>query len=210
MKKLLVLLLSLYALIIPAKASDYVNYCANAVELLINTLGVPDDFLVKNSIVLNAEIKPDGTVKKVKVVMLGSKHPVRLSEWEEQISKLRFPAHNSFGASSNKPIVISQRLVRMGTRDVMQGYEFVGSLRSAITAGFRFHRPFLYLKAKVAYTIDRDANLVSFHITQSSGCDAFDNAVEKHLEKRQKEKLLYLPQHYRGDTFKDTVSFTSK
>ena len=187
-------------------ATPYTDYCETAINYIINTLGLTDEYLYNNQIDVSVSIMPDGSVKDVYIRNGLS----RLVKWENQVLEIKFPSHNLMeGIGGGPDVYVSQRLIRKSYLAKMEHEEFLYNLRQSVKAGFGYYDKNKKYSAKVTYTVDNRGRLRNYKIVQSSGNSAFDNAVLKHLDKRQESTIMYFPES-KGNTVTDTMTFSNK
>ena len=134
----------------------------------------------------------------------------RLVKWENQVLEIKFPSHNLMeGIGGGPDVYVSQRLIRKSYLAKMEHEEFLYNLRQSVKAGFGYYDKNKKYSAKVTYTVDNRGRLRNYKIVQSSGNSAFDNAVLKHLDKRQESTIMYFPES-KGNTVTDTMTFSNK
>ena len=134
----------------------------------------------------------------------------RLVKWENKVLDIKFPSHNLMeGIGGGPDVYVSQRLIRKSYLAKMEHEEFLYNLRQCVKAGFGYYDKNNRYSAKVTYTVDNRGRLRNYKIVQSSGNSAFDNAVLKHLDKRQESTIMYFPES-KGNTITDTMMFSNK
>ena len=191
---------------LPVMATPYTDYCETAINYIINTLGLSDEYLYNNQIDVSVSIMPDGSVKDVYIRNGLS----RLVKWENKVLDIKFPSHNLMeGIGGGPDVYVSQRLIRKSYLAKMEHEEFLYILRQCVKAGFGYYDKTNRYSAKVTYTVDNRGRLRNYKIVQSSGNSAFDNAVLKHLDKRQESTIMYFPES-KGNTVTDTMTFSNK
>ena len=206
MKKIIIAILFLFSMGLPVMATPYTDYCETAINYIINTLGLTDEYLYNNQIDVSVSIMPDGSVKDVYIRNGLS----RLVKWENQVLEIKFPSHNLMeGIGGGPDVYVSQRLIRKSYLAKMEHEEFLYNLRQSVKAGFGYYDKNKKYSAKVTYTVDNRGRLRNYKIVQSSGNSAFDNAVLKHLDKRQESTIMYFPES-KGNTVTDTMTFSNK
>ena len=175
---------------LPVMATPYTDYCETAINYIINTLGLSDEYLYNNQIDVSVSIMPDGSVKDVYIRNGLS----RLVKWENKVLDIKFPSHNLMeGIGGGPDVYVSQRLIRKSYLAKMEHEEFLYNLRQCVKAGFGYYDKTNRYSAKVTYTVDNRGRLRNYKIVQSSGNSAFDNAVLKHLDKLQESTIMYFP-----------------
>lgn len=206
LKKLIILSALLCSMGLPVMATPYTDYCETAINYIINTLGLTDEYLYNNQIDVSVSIMPDGSVKDVYIRNGLS----RLVKWENKVLDIKFPSHNLMeGIGGGPDVYVSQRLIRKSYLAKMEHEEFLYNLRQSVKAGFGYYDKNKKYSAKVTYTVDNRGRLRNYKIVQSSGNSAFDNAVLKHLDKRQESTIMYFPES-KGNTITDTMTFSNK
>ncbi len=206
MKKIIIAILFLFSMGLPVMATPYTDYCETAINYIINTLGLSDEYLYNNQIDVSVSIMPDGSVKDVYMRNGLS----RLVKWENKVLDIKFPSHNLMeGIGGGPDVYVSQRLIRKSYLAKMEHEEFLYNLRQCVKAGFGYYDKNNRYSAKVTYTVDNRGRLRNYKIVQSSGNSAFDNAVLKHLDKRQESTIMYFPES-KGNTITDTMTFSNK
>lgn len=206
MKKIIIAILFLFSMGLPVMATPYTDYCETAINYIINTLGLSDEYLYNNQIDVSVSIMPDGSVKDVYIRNGLS----RLVKWENKVLDIKFPSHNLMeGIGGGPDVYVSQRLIRKSYLAKMEHEEFLYNLRQCVKAGFGYYDKTNRYSAKVTYTVDNRGRLRNYKIEQSSGNSAFDNAVLKHLDKRQESTIMYFPES-KGNTVTDTMTFSNK
>ncbi len=206
MKKIIIAILFLFSMGLPVMATPYTDYCETAINYIINTLGLSDEYLYNNQIDVSVSIMPDGSVKDVYIRNGLS----RLVKWENKVLDIKFPSHNLMeGIGGGPDVYVSQRLIRKSYLAKMEHEEFLYNLRQCVKAGFGYYDKTNRYSAKVTYTVDNRGRLRNYKIVQSSGNSAFDNAVLKHLDKRQESTIMYFPES-KGNTITDTMTFSNK
>ena len=204
--KHITILLLLCSMGLPVMATPYTDYCETAINYIINTLGLTDEYLYNNQIDVSVSIMPDGSVKDVYIRNGLS----RLVKWENKVLDIKFPSHNLMeGIGGGPDVNVSQRLIRKSYLAKMEHEEFLYNLRQCVKAGFGYYDKNNRYSAKVTYTVDNRGRLRNYKIVQSSGNSAFDNAVLKHLDKRQESTIMYFPES-KGNTITDTMTFSNK
>lgn len=206
LKKLIILSALLCSMGLPVMATPYTDYCETAINYIINTLGLTDEYLYNNQIDVSVSIMPDGSVKDVYIRNGLS----RLVKWENKVLDIKFPSHNLMeGIGGGPDVYVSQRLIRKSYLAKMEHEEFLYNLRQSVKAGFGYYDKNKKYSAKVTYTVDNRGRLRNYKIVQSSGNSAFDNAILKHLDKRQESTIMYFPES-KGNTVTDTMTFSNK
>lgn len=206
--KILVVLSILFCLLgLPGMASPYTDYCETTVDYIVTVLGLSEEYLMNNPVTFSINIMPDGTVKDVDIRGVNRN---KIVKWENKVLDVKFPAHQLMrGIGGGPDVYVSQRLIRKSTLAKLEEQEFLYNLRSSVAYGFGYYDKKNYYKAKVSYTVDKMGRLRSYEIVESSGNSAFDNAVLKHLDKRQEHVIMYLPES-KGNMVTDTITFTNK
>lgn len=202
-----VILVLLLSIAYPVMASPYTDYCETTVDYIITVLGLSEEYLMNNPVTFSINIMPDGTVKDVDIRGVNRS---RIVKWENKVLDIKFPAHQIMrGIGGGPDVYVSQRLIRKSTLAKLEEQEFLYNLRSSVAYGFGYYDRDKKYSAKVSYTVDKMGRLRRYEIVESSGNSAFDNAVLKHLDKRQEHVIMYLPES-KGNMVTDTITFTNK
>lgn len=206
MKKIIIAILLLFGMGLPVMASPYTDYCETTVDYIITVLGLSEEYLMNNPVTFSINIMPDGTVKDVDIRGVNRS---RIVKWENKVLDIKFPAHQIMrGIGGGPDVYVSQRLIRKSTLAKLEEQEFLYNLRSSVAYGFGYYDRDKKYSAKVSYTVDKMGRLRRYEIVESSGNSAFDNAVLKHLDKRQEHVIMYLPES-KGNMVTDTITFTN-
>lgn len=207
MKKIIIAILLLFGMGLPVMASPYTDYCETTVDYIITVLGLSEEYLMNNPVTFSINIMPDGTVKDVDIRGVNRS---RIVKWENKVLDVKFPAHQIMrGIGGGPDVYVSQRLIRKSTLAKLEEQEFLYNLRSSVAYGFGYYDRDKKYSAKVSYTVDKMGRLRRYEIIESSENSAFDNAVLKHLDKRQEHVIMYLPES-KGNMVTDTITFTNK
>lgn len=202
-----VILVLLLSTAYPVMASPYTDYCETTVDYIITVLGLSEEYLMNNPVTFSINIMPDGTVKDVDIRGVNRS---RIVKWGNKVLDVKFPAHQIMrGIGGGPDVYVSQRLIRKSTLAKLEEQEFLYNLRSSVAYGFGYYDRDKKYSAKVSYTVDKMGRLRRYEIVESSGNSAFDNAVLKHLDKRQEHVIMYLPES-KGNMVTDTITFTNK
>ena len=147
LKKLIILSALLCSMGLPVMATPYTDYCETAINYIINTLGLTDEYLYNNQIDVSVSIMPDGSVKDVYIRNGLS----RLVKWENKVLDIKFPSHNLMeGIGGGPDVYVSQRLIRKSYLAKMEHEEFLYNLRQSVKAGFGYY--------------DKNKNAQDYHI----------------------------------------------